>query len=125
MRFPVVIHTDNHVDFGIFLPDIPGVFSGGHSIEECLANVQEAVEMVCEAKGMKELPEPSPLAEVLASDGAKDGWVMMADIDTGFLNNRVVRISLSVPEYLLPRIDKRAHQAGMTRSAYMVHAALA
>ena len=87
MRFPVVIHTDNHVDFGIFLPDIPGVFSGGHSIEECLANVQEAVEMVCEAKGLKELPEPCPLAEVMASEAAKDGWVMMADIDTGFLNN--------------------------------------
>ena len=125
MRFPVVIHTDNNVDFGIFLPDIPGVFSGGHSIEECLANVQEAVEMLGEAKGLNELPEPSPLAEVLASDGAKDGWVMMADIDPGFLNNRVVRISLSVPEYLLPRIDKRAHQAGRPRSAYMVQAARA
>ena len=52
MLFPAVIHSDDGIHYGIFLPDIPGVFSGGHSPEECLANVQEAVEMVCTARGL-------------------------------------------------------------------------
>ena len=124
MKFPAVIHTNDDKDFGIFLPDIPGVFSSEASFEECLKNVQDAVELVCEAKGIKELPQPSSLADIMASESAKDGWVMPADIDTSFLNNKTIRISLSLPEYLVARIDKRAHQAGMTRSAYMVQSAL-
>lgn len=124
MKYPAVIHTDNGMDYGVFLPDIPGVFSGGHSIEECLVNVQEAVEMVCEAKKVTELPSPSPLAKVMASESARNGWVMLADIDPSFLNARAVRVNLSIPEYLLTRIDKKAHAHGMTRSAYMVQAAL-
>ena len=124
MKYPAVIHTDNGVDYGVFLPDIPGVFSGGHSIEECLVNVQEAVELVCEARKMTELPAPSSLADVMASESAKDGWVMLADIDPSFLNAKTVRVNLSIPEYLLARIDKKAHEQGMSRSAYMVQAAL-
>lgn len=124
MKFPAVIHTDNGEDYGVFLPDIPGVFSGGHSIEECLVNVQEAVEMVCKAKKMTELPAPSSLADVMASESAQNGWVMLADIDPSFLNAKSIRVNLSIPEYLLARIDKKAHEHGMSRSAYMVQSAL-
>lgn len=125
MKYPAVIHTDNGQDFGIFLPDFPGVISGGTSIEECLASVQEAVELVYEATGQTELPAPTPVADVMASDEAAGGWVMVADIDPAFLNARAVRVNLSIPEYLLARIDKKAKAAGLNRSAYMVQAALA
>ena len=125
MKYPAVIHTDNGIDYGAFLPDIPGVFSGGHSIEECLVNVQESVQLVYEAKKLTELPAPSPLAKVMDSEAAQGGWVMLADIDPSFLNAKAVRVNLSIPEYLLARIDKKAHANGMSRSAYMVQAALA
>jgi len=29
MRFPVVLHTDDGVRFGVTVPDLPGCFSGG------------------------------------------------------------------------------------------------
>ncbi|WP_366517584.1 type II toxin-antitoxin system HicB family antitoxin [uncultured Mailhella sp.] len=29
MKYPAVIHTDNGIDYGVFLPDIPGVFPAG------------------------------------------------------------------------------------------------
>lgn len=125
MKYPAVIHTDGNQNYGIFLPDLPGVISGGSSIEECLANVQDAVETVYEATGQTKLPEPTPVAEVMASEDAKGGWVMVADIDPAFLNAKTVRVNLSIPEYLLSRIDKKAHAAGLNRSAYMVQAALA
>ena len=126
MKYPVIIHaTEDGREYGLALPDIPGVISGGGSIEECLVNVQEAVEMVCEAKGLTELPPASPMREVMESADATGGWVMPAEIDPSFLSRRAVRISLSVPEYLISRIDRKAHAAGMTRSAYMVHSSLA
>lgn len=125
MKYPAVIHTDNGQDFGIFLPDFPGVISGGSSIEECLANVQDAVELMYGDGEIKEMPEPTPVSEVMASEDADGGWVMLADIDPAFLNSKTVRVNLSIPEYLLARIDKKAHASGMNRSAYMVQAALA
>ncbi|WP_366517586.1 type II toxin-antitoxin system HicB family antitoxin [uncultured Mailhella sp.] len=74
---------------------------------------------------MTELPPPSPLAKVMDSEAAQGGWVMPADIDPSFLNAKAVRVNLSIPEYLLVRIDKKAQANGMSRSAYMVQAALA
>lgn len=123
MKYPAVIHKGEE-EYGIFLPDFPGVISGGRSVEECLRNVQDAVETVFDATGQKDFPEPSSLDDVVGSEGAQDGVVVLADIDPSFLNARAIRVNLSIPEYLLARIDKKAHQAGMTRSAYMVQAAL-
>ncbi|MFO7748660.1 MAG: type II toxin-antitoxin system HicB family antitoxin [Desulfobacteraceae bacterium] len=44
MKFPVVIHKDKDSDFGVTFPDLPGCFSAGDTIEEALANAQEAAE---------------------------------------------------------------------------------
>jgi predicted RNase H-like HicB family nuclease len=44
MLYPVIIHKDQGSDYGVIVPDFPGVFSGGESLEEALKNVQEAIE---------------------------------------------------------------------------------
>ena len=106
MKYPAVIHKGEE-EYGIFLPDFPGVISGGRSVEECLRNVQDAVETVFDATGQKDFPEPSSLDDVVGSEGAQDGVVVLADIDPSFLNARAIRVNLSIPEYLLARIDKK------------------
>ena len=123
MKYPAVIHKGND-EYGIFLPDFPGVVSGGTTVEECLRNLQDAVETVYEVTGQKELPEPSRLDDVVDSEGAQGGIVLLADIDPAFLSSKAIRVNLSIPEYLLARIDKKAHEHGLSRSAYMVQAAL-
>ncbi len=122
MKYPAIIHKGEE-EYGIFLPDFPGVVSGGRSVEECLGNLQDAVECVFEATGQKTLPEPSSLDAVINSAEARDGAVLLCDIDPSFLKCKARRVNISIPEYLLARIDKKAHVRGMTRSAYMVHAA--
>ena len=123
MQYPAVIHKGES-EYGIFLPDFPGVISGGKTVEECLRNVQDAVEAVYAATGQKDMPACSSLESVIASDDAKDGVVCLADIDPTFLNAKAVRINISIPEYLLKVIDTKAHALGMTRSAYMVENAI-
>ena len=124
MRYPAVIHKGEE-EYGIFLPDFPGVVSGGATVEACLRNLQDAVETVYEVTGQKELPEPSRLDDVVGSEDAQGGVVVLADIDPAFLCSKAIRVNLSIPEYLLARIDKKAHEHGLSRSAYMVQAALA
>ena len=126
MKYPVIIHVNEAgTEYGVIVPDFPGVFSGGSTIEECLENVQDAVECYYEDVDVKELPAPSPLKDVMHMECAEGGAIMLAEVDTSFLNKKTVRVNISIPEYLLGRIDKKAHAAGLSRSAYMVKAALA
>ena len=48
MRYPVVLHTDDHVRYGVTVPDIVGCFSAGDSIDEALVSVQEAIALQLE-----------------------------------------------------------------------------
>ncbi|CAI8010720.1 UPF0150 protein Ta0767 [Geodia barretti] len=43
MRFPVVVHKDEGSSYGVTVPDLPGCFSGGDTLDEALTNAQEAI----------------------------------------------------------------------------------
>lgn len=92
------------------------------AVEECLHNLQDAVETVYEVKGQKNLPEPSPLDEVVSPEDAKGDAMLLAEIDPSLLSSGAIRVNLSIPEYLLARIDKKTHEHGLSRSAYKVAA---
>ena len=36
MRYPVVIHKDPESDYGVTVPDLPGCFSAGETLDEAL-----------------------------------------------------------------------------------------
>ncbi len=63
MRFPVVIHKDTNSDYGVTVPDLPGCFSAGSTLEEALENAEEAIE--CHVEAMladgEVLPVPSSI----------------------------------------------------------------
>jgi predicted RNase H-like HicB family nuclease len=50
MRYPVVIHKDKSSDYGVTVPDLPGCFSAGETMEDALTNVVEAIE--CHLEGL-------------------------------------------------------------------------
>ena len=68
MRYPVVIETGNDkTAFGVVVPDFPGVFSAGDTLDEALRNAEEAIlfaieDMVNEGK---DFPDASNVAEAI------------------------------------------------------------
>ncbi len=44
MKYSVVIHKDSKSDYGVIVPDLPGCFSAGSTIDEALENAKEAIE---------------------------------------------------------------------------------
>ncbi len=48
--YPVVIHKDKDSDFGVTVPDLPGCFSAGVSVEDALKEAREAIE--CHLEGL-------------------------------------------------------------------------
>ena len=50
MRYSVVIHKDSGSDYGVTVPDLPGCFTVGETIEDALTQAAEAIE--CHIEGL-------------------------------------------------------------------------
>jgi len=123
MLLPVIIEEEKGVGFSIIVPDVEGAVTSAPNEADIPARVQSVVE-TCIEFSEQGLPTPSAAAEVARSEEAKDGFVMFVDVDFSFLNKKTERINISVPSYLLHRIDGYAKQAGNNRSQYLVDCAL-
>jgi len=97
MRYPVIIHKEENTDYGIAVPDFPGVFSGGSTLEEALANVQDAIETFYEGEEGVALPQPSALESVLADEQTRGGAVALVEVDFAFLEKKAVPINITLP----------------------------
>jgi len=58
MRFAIVIHQDPGSSYGVSVPDLPGCFSGGATIEEAFEASREAIQLHLE--DMLQCGEPLP-----------------------------------------------------------------
>lgn len=125
MRFPVVLHTDDGVRYGVTVPDLPGCFSAGDSFDEALESVTEAIDLHLE--GMDEdgenLPVPLPIAEHRMNSDFEGGVWAVVEVDTARFEGRAEKINITLPRRLLARIDAYAKAHGATRSGFLAEAA--
>ena len=128
MYFPIVIHKDQSSDYGVIVPDLPGCYSAGDTMDEAMAMAKEAVEAHIE--GLLLDGGPVPAAQAIEEHQAKpeyvdaDFWAVV-DVDLSSLSGKAQRINLTVPDLFLRQIDDYASAHGMTRSGLMVQGALA
>ncbi len=50
MKYPIFIHKDESSAYGVIVPDLPGCFSAGDTVEEAVHNAHEAIE--CHLEGL-------------------------------------------------------------------------
>jgi predicted RNase H-like HicB family nuclease len=66
MHYPIAIETGTSTEaYGVVVPDLPGCFSVGDTLDEAIENAQEAIELWLEVAiddGMA-VRKPKPLAE--------------------------------------------------------------
>jgi len=126
MRYPVVIHKDTDSDYGVTVPDLPGCFSAGATLDEALNEVVEAIE--CHLEGLLLASEPIPATRAIEHhqnnpDYANGIWAMVA-VDVSKLSGAVKRVNITVPERVLTLMDKYAAEHGETRSGLIAQATL-
>src|SRR5687767_5596290 len=65
MNYPVVLHKDPQSDFGVTVPDLPGCFSAGSTIDEALTMAKEAIELHLEGlvEDGQAIPAPGVIEE--------------------------------------------------------------
>ena len=126
MRFAVVIHKDETSGYGVTVPDLPGCFSAGDSIEEAILSGHEAIS--CHLEGLlmdgEPIPERDSLETHQAGDEYKDGIWALIEVDVSKLSSRTRRVNITVPERVLAIVDKMAAREGESRSGLLARAAL-
>ena len=127
LKYPIAIEPgDEARAFGVVVPDLPGCFSAGDTLDEAVENSKEAialwVETVLDDGGT--IPEPSTLT-IHAKNPEFAGWLWaVVEIDGALLDDRSERVNISLPRRILSRIDRYASAHGETRSGFLVNAAL-
>lgn len=126
MRYPIVIHKDPNSDYGVIVPDLPGCFSAGETMEEALEQAREAIE--CHLEGLMLDGEPIPLPKSVEQHRGNpdhvDGVWALVTVDTTRLSGKTKRVNITLPERLLAQMDTYAAQHGATRSGLIAEAAM-
>ena len=126
MKYPVLIQKESSSDFGVTVPDLPGCYSAGTTMEEALDSVQEAVLTHVEGLLMDQepIPTPSSVESLLPEWNEKGAVWALVPVDLSVLSKKAKRINITVPENLLRKIDAFATKDGDSRSGLLVTAAL-
>jgi predicted RNase H-like HicB family nuclease len=120
MRYPIFIEPgDKKHAFGVVVPDLPGCFSAGDTLDEALTNAREAVATWLESQldAGEGVPTPTTLD---AHRRTYKGWIpSVVEIDLSEVLGDVERINISLPKRVIRRLDAQAERAKINRSAYI------
>jgi len=127
VKFPIAIEAgDEKTAFGVVVPDLPGCFSAGDTLDEAYENAVEAIELWIETAldtGMG-----IPAMETLSrhqQDSDMAGWLWgFVDVDLAKLDDKSERVNVTLPHRVLRAIDAHARRQGETRSGFLARAAL-
>jgi predicted RNase H-like HicB family nuclease len=114
-------------NYGVSFPDLPGCISQGGSLDDALANAQEAA--LFHFEGMVEQKLSLPTARSVnalkqdpeySEDFASAALIAVIAVEPPA---RAVRVNITLDEHLLGAIDRAAASAGATRSGFLADAA--
>ncbi len=124
MHYIAIMDKEDGV-FGIHFPDFPGCVTVGDTEDETLANARQA--LAFHVDGMREdgeaIPDATSLEEIRQHPGVDDAYVVTA-IPLVSVLGKNIRVNLSIDAGKLAAIDTEAKARGLTRSAFIVAAAL-
>ena len=125
MRFPVAIHKDAGTGYGVTVPDLPGCFSAGDTLDEAIASAHEAIACHIEGLLMDGLPIPDQVPiETHRAREDKDATWALVDVDISRLSSAIRRVNITMPARVLAIVDEAAAREGESRSGLLARAAL-
>ena len=126
-KYVAVLRKTPSSDFGVEFLDLPGCFSAGSTLEEAKAMASEALRLHLDGLEEDELavPQPSDLdaVEQLLRDKRGDDFYALVEFEAEPVEQRVVRVNITIEEKLLRDIDAAAAEEGMSRSGFLAEAA--
>lgn len=120
--YVALLRKEKKSDYSVCFPDFPGCITAGKTLDEAYRLASEALAFHIE--GMEEdgetIPAPTSL-EIIASSPEHRGTV--ATLVPVTPRSRVQRLNITMDAETLQRVDAYAERVGMSRSAFLAHAA--
>ena len=108
MRYVVAIEKGGKKHaYGVVVPDLPGCFSAGDTLDQALTNAKEAILLHLEGlmDEKKAVPTPKSL-ETRQKDRMYKGWTWaIIEVDLAELDDKTERINITLPRKVLRVID--------------------
>lgn len=121
-RYIALLRKEEESSYGVDFPDFPGCITAGETLEEAHTRASEALRF--HIKGMledgEEIPEPSSLDDIMADPDNEHAVPFLVQVP----GERKKRINITVSENVLTDIDRYARRQSMTRSAFLIDAAI-
>lgn len=126
MKFIIAIEPATETTaFGVVVPDLPGCFSAGDTLDKAVDNAREAIELWCQS--VIEDGGDVPMAKTLAehqSDPDFAGWIWaVVEVPVERYFGPAKKLNITLPRLLLVKIDEYARAHGETRSGFLAEAA--
>lgn len=127
MFYPLAIEPgDADHAFGVIIPDIPGCFSAGDTLQEAIEAAHEAIRGHLEllAEDDFDIPEASTVDALVQREDLQGCTWALADIDVTPYLGKAEKINVTLPGRLLRRLDQAvAEGAFRSRSGALAEGA--
>ena len=122
MKYPIAIEVDDETHaYGVVVPDLPGCYSAGDTLDLAYENAKEAIAgwIEVELDDGHDIPLPLNLEDIAKQEDFK-GWILgVVEVPDDLLSEKTQRINITLPSRALRRLDFLAKNAGETRSGYI------
>lgn len=99
MNYPIVIEHEPGKAYGVQVPDLPGCFSAGDTLDEAISNAAEALAFHIE--GLLDAGEKIPPPQAIESHSANPDYAGMiwaiTSVDLAALSGKSKRLNISLP----------------------------
>ena len=127
MKYPVAIQKDEDSCYGVTVPDIPGCFSAGESLDEAINNTQEAISGHLEilAEEGELAPKPSTVDDHIKNDEFAGATWAYIEVDVSAFLGKSEKATVTLPKLLITRIDAFVAAGGAkNRSSFLADSAI-
>jgi predicted RNase H-like HicB family nuclease len=126
MKFIIAIEPGTETSaFGVSVPNLPGCFSAGDTLDKAVDNAREAIDLWC--KTVIEDGGDVPVAKTLAEHQADpdfSGWIWaIVEVPVERYFGPSEKLNITLPRLLLAKIDDYARSHGESRSGFLAEAA--
>ena len=122
MKYPIAIEPgDKSHAYGVVVPDLPGCFSAGDTIELAYENTKETIAgwIEMELDEGHPIPLPSKIEDLAKQEEFKDWIFGIVDVPEELLSDKAQRVNITLSTRVLRRLDFLAKNSGDTRSGYI------
>ena len=101
--YPATYEYEDNGTISVYFPDIDNCFTFGETVEECLKNAKECLELFVESELEleKELPQPTDYNSITGNK-----FLVIADVEDMKKQNKAVNRTVTLPRWLNSAAEK-------------------